>query len=118
MRLLILGASVRTGKYVLNESLNRGYEVNFLVRNRKAIDISNDRLNLIEGNPSDIKDLNKALKDCHLIINVLNVSTESDFPWSKLRSPSTFLSDVMGNIIERLNQRSIQRIIVCTAWAV
>ena len=37
MKILILGATGRTGKLILEETLNQGYEVNCLVREPKKI---------------------------------------------------------------------------------
>lgn len=118
MRVLILGASGRTGTHVLNESLLKGYEVNCLVRNKDSIKVKSNHLHLFVGSPANKASLEEALKNCHAIISVLNISRNSDFPWSHLRTPSTFLSQVMQNIIELSNQRSLIRIIVCSAWGV
>ncbi len=40
------------------------------------------------------------MEDCDYIIDVLNISRNSDFPWASLRTPKTFLSAVMNKIIE------------------
>jgi putative NADH-flavin reductase len=118
MRVLILGASGRTGIHVLHEALKEGFEINCLTRNHNTIDITDDKLRVFEGCPSKINNLDMAINDCDAIISVLNISRTSDFPWAKLRTPSTFLSDVIENVIAVSNQRSIKRIIVCSAWGV
>ena len=64
------------------------------------------------------KQLYKAAKGCDAIISVLNISRTSDFPWARLRTPRTFLSEVMQNSIEVSYQQGIQRVIVCSAWGV
>jgi putative NADH-flavin reductase len=118
MRVLILGATGRTGIHVLHEALKEGFEINCLTRNRNSIDITDDKLRVFEGCPSNMKNLDMAISDCDAIISVLNISRTSDFPWAKLRTPSTFLSDVIENVIAVSNQRSIIRVIVCSAWGV
>jgi putative NADH-flavin reductase len=116
MRVLILGASGRTGKYVLNETLKLGYYVNALVRKPESIHLKNDKVSLFTGNPLNIDDVEGSLEDCTAIISVLNISRNSDFPWSKLRTSSTFLSNVANNIIDLSKNRSLNRVVICSAW--
>lgn len=118
MKILILGATGRTGKLILEEALNQGYEVNCLVREPKKIKKNHNHLKIFKGSPEQISDLENAIKDCGGIISSLNISRESDFPWSKLRTPPTFLSDVINNIISLTGKSGLARIIVCSAWGV
>lgn len=118
MKILILGATGRTGKLILEEALNQGYEVNCLVREPKKIQKNDKNLKIILGSPEQISDLENALKDCEGIISALNISRKSDFPWARLRTPPTFLSDVMKNIISLTDKNGLERIVVCSAWGV
>ena len=118
MKVLILGASGRTGKLILDESLRKGYDVNCLVRDPKKVRENHDNLKIYKGSPERISDLEKAIKGCDGIISVLNISRKSDFPWSKLRTPPTFLSQVMNNVIPLAEKEGVKRLIVCSAWGV
>jgi len=118
MKILILGATGRTGKLVLAEALKQGYEVNCLVREPNRIKEDDKKLNIFKGSPERISELKNAIKGCDGIISALNISRKSDFPWSKLRTPKTFLSDVMKNIISISKNNEINRIVVCSAWGV
>ncbi|MBO0593987.1 NAD(P)H-binding protein [Cellulophaga sp. E16_2] len=118
MKILILGATGRTGKLVLAEALRQGYEINCLVREPKKITENHIMLNIFKGSPERISELENAMQDCEGIISALNISRKSDFPWSKLRTPSTFLSDVMKNIISLSEKNKINRIVACSAWGV
>ena len=68
MKILLLGATGRTGKYVADEALQRGYELNCLVRNARTINTAHERLKLFEGSPENLSDLEKAIKNCEAII--------------------------------------------------
>jgi putative NADH-flavin reductase len=116
MKILLLGATGRTGKYVLNEALQKEYELNCLVRDTKKIQVSDDKLKIFEGTPTNVSDLEQSMKGCEAIINVLNISRHSDWPWSKLRTPETFLSDVTKNLIGLAEKYNIRRIVSCSAW--
>ncbi|NRB48728.1 MAG: NAD(P)H-binding protein [Saprospiraceae bacterium] len=118
MKICLLGATGRTGKAVLSQALERGWEVNALVRDTQKVAIQSERLHLITGTPSDRTDLAKALAGCQAVINTLNISRKSDFPWARLRTPERFLSEVANHLIELLPQNEIERIVFTTAWGV
>jgi putative NADH-flavin reductase len=118
MKLLILGATGRTGKLILTEALQQGFEINCLVREPEKITISHEILKLYQGSPEHISELENAMQGCNGIISALNISRKTDFPWSKLRTPPKFLSDVMNNVISLSKKNNIERLIVCSAWGV
>ncbi|RWY53687.1 NAD(P)-dependent oxidoreductase [Mucilaginibacter gilvus] len=115
MKILILGATGRTGKLLLQEALQQGYEVNVLVRNRSRVPL-HPALTVFEGSPADTNILNNAMKGCEAILSALNISRNSDFPWAALRTPPDFLSKIVALIIELAPQNNIARIIVISAW--
>ena len=100
MTILLLGATGRTGRHLLQESLDRGHIVHALVRDKSKVKIVNENLRLFEGSPLDKVAMNKAMTGCESILSALNISRYNDWPWSKLRTPKDFLSSVMKIIIE------------------
>ena len=118
MRILLLGATGRTGRIVLEEALRRGYDVTCLVRFPQKIKTTNARMQVLKGSPQLTEDLQTALKGCDAVINVLNISRHSDFPWSSLGAPMDLLSDVASKLIPLAASHSVKRIIVCSAWGV
>jgi putative NADH-flavin reductase len=116
MTVFLLGATGRTGKLVLLEALNQGYTVNCVVRKQPTS--TPPGVKFFIGNPADKNVLEQAIQGCNAIISVLNVSRNSDFPWSKLRTPERLLSEVMNNLIPLARQNNINRIIICSAWGV
>ncbi len=116
MTILLLGATGRTGRHLLQESLDRGHIVHALVRDKSKVKIVNENLRVFEGSPSDRVALNKAMTGCESIVSALNISRYNDWPWSKLRSPKDFLSSVMKIIIELAPQHQINRIVFTSAW--
>ena len=118
MKILILGATGRTGKLILAEALNQGYQINCLVRKPQKVKETHSDLKIYKGSPESISELEIAFQGCDAIISALNISRKSDFPWSKLRTPKTFLSDVMKNIVSLNAKNKIDRIVICSAWGV
>lgn len=117
MNILLLGATGRTGKLVLKTALEKGYSVHCLVRNPERVEPQTG-IQIFDGDPSNSDDLEKAIKECSCIINVLNISRKTDFPWSGLRTPKTFLSDVMSTLIPLAKKQKIKRVVNCSAWGV
>lgn len=111
--LLLLGSTGRTGKWLLEEALERGYHVTVLVRNASKI-APHPLLTVLEGNPYNAADIQQAAIGCGAVLSALNISRHSDFPWAKLRTPADFLSQTMQNIL----QTGIKRVIFTSAWGV
>lgn len=117
MKILILGGTGRTGRLAVNCALENGYEVTCLARNVNRIE-KKDGLTIIDGSPLNEEDLTKAIAGCEVVISILNISRKSDFPWSGLRTPQHFLSDVMQQVISVAKSQNVKRIITCSAWGV
>lgn len=117
MKIFLLGATGRTGNLVLKAALENGYEVHVLTRSDRKLKQQNG-LEVWVGDPQNPLDLEKAMKGCDAVVNALNVSRKSDFPWSGLRAPKTLISDVMGKVISIAEDKDIKRIVSCSAWGV
>jgi len=117
MKILLLGATGRTGKLVLEKALESRYEVNCLSRNSERIE-PQEGLTIFEGNPNNKTDLENALTECDFVVNVLNISRKSDFPWATIRTPENYLPDVMNTLIPIAEDNHLKRIVVCSAWGV
>lgn len=124
MRILILGGSGRTGKLLVLEALEKGYQVNALVRNAASFKETiarlhppqNHQLTIFEGTPSDKNNIADALEGCEAVLSTLNISRNSDFPWSALRTGEFFLSQTITDIIDLCLQKKINRLIITSAW--
>jgi nucleoside-diphosphate-sugar epimerase len=115
--ILILGSTGRTGKWLLDEALKRGYSVNVLVRDKSKIP-SHAQLRIFEGNPSNKNNLSEAVEGCEIVLSALNISRNSDFPWAKLRASELFLSQTMQNLIEIGTLGKLKKVIFTSAWGV
>lgn len=116
-KVLLLGATGRTGKVLLRQMLDRGYDVNILIRDRESI-VTHQNLSVFEGTLTEENALKKAIEGCQAVISTLNVSRTSDFPWAKLRTPDDFLSQTISNVIRLGRGFEIKRVIVLSAWGV
>lgn len=118
MKILILGASGRTGKLVVDEAVRNGYMVRILVRDKSKTRTYPAAVEVFKGSPTDKKILITAMQGCSAVLSALNISRTSDFPWAALRTPKDFISASIKNVIEAADQLNISRIIVVSAWGV
>lgn len=118
MQILLLGATGRTGKRILQALLAKQYAVRVIVRDADKVKVASPNLQVSVCDVFDQADLAHAAAGCSAIISALNISRTSDFPWSALRTPKTFLSDTMSSVIQVATEARIDRIIVCSAWGV
>lgn len=120
MKILILGATGRTGRLVLAYALAAGYDVNVLVRNKAKLpaELNADAYTVFEGSPTNITLMKQAMSGCDICVSVLNISRTSNFPWSALTSDPTLMSDTMRVVVELAREQPLQRIITVSAWGV
>lgn len=118
MKILILGATGRTGRLIVDEALKQGYDLNVLVRDKNKISFNSKSINVFQGTPTRRADLAAAMHGCDLIISALGIVRASDAPWSKLITAPNFISESIKNAIAEADQQSIKRLITVSAWGV
>ncbi|MDB4920228.1 NAD(P)-dependent oxidoreductase [Mucilaginibacter sp.] len=118
MKILILGATGRTGRLIVEEALKHGYDLNVLVRDKNKISFSSKSIKVYQGTPTRIADLAAAMQGCDLIISALGIVRASDAPWSKLITAKNFISESIKNVIAEADQQSLKRLITVSAWGV
>lgn len=118
MRILILGATGRTGRILLKEALNRGHKVSVLVGHKSSLKNAPKLVEVHEGTPLNKYTLAEAMQGCDAILSALNISRVSDNPWAKLRTSKDFLSSSMQKILDLAKEQHINRVIITTAWGV
>lgn len=117
-KILLLGATGRTGNEVLRLSLRLGYQVNILIRDKSKLNYDHNNLLIFEGDTRSYSDLCRAASGCDICISCLNISRNSDFPWAALRTPKDYLSVTMQNLIKICKEKDIERLVFTSAWGV
>ncbi|MGI9542399.1 MAG: NAD(P)-dependent oxidoreductase [Cyclobacteriaceae bacterium] len=120
MKILLLGATGRTGKLILQQALKREHTVIALVRDPSKVSVKDPNLSLLSGTPANPSDLERCFKSetIDTVISALNISRTSDFPWASLRAPKNFLSQVMTNLLPLMDDHHVRRLVVMSAWGV
>lgn len=82
MKILVLGASGRTGKWIVSRGLARGHQIVGMARNAASL-TPQFGLTVVQGDPTKPDDLAAAALGCDAMIVALNNPRASDAPWSK-----------------------------------
>src|SRR5258707_14426229 len=118
MKILILGATGKTGRLIVEEALKQGYDLNVLVRDKNKISFNSKSISVFQGTPTRRTDLAAAMQGCDLIISALGIVRASDAPWSKLITAKNFISESIKNAIAEADQQCVKRLITVSAWGV
>ncbi len=109
MKILLLGATGRTGKQIIEEAIKRGHKISAIARDPEKL--KNYEIEITQGTPYDYETLEKAIKGCDAVINTLNVSRTSDGPWASLRSPKDMISKSASNAVKAMEANGIKRFV-------
>jgi putative NADH-flavin reductase len=117
-RVLLLGATGRTGKHALTFALEKGYEVVALVRDPAKINIQSAGLTVLTGLPTAIADVRKAMEGCDAVISLLApLPHGAALSFGKIDRPR-ILERSIANVLQVMREYDVNRImIVSTAGA-
>ena len=108
--IIIFGATGKTGRQLVEQALQRGMTVTAFARDPKKMQLSHERLTIVQGDILDAASLDAALSEnIEAAVSALGVFT---------RKPSTELSTGTANIITALNKNSVRRFVVLSSLGV
>ncbi|GAA3927609.1 NAD(P)H-binding protein [Chitinophaga oryziterrae] len=114
-RILIFGATGRTGHEVINYALEKGYHVVALVRNPDKLHINSEQVTLIKGLPTNIEDVRAAMKGCYAVISLLSALPEKEsFSFKRITPPHT-LEKSLSNAITTMKEYNIKRVMILSS---
>ena len=104
MKIALIGATGFVGKAVLNEAVQRGYEVTAIARNPKT-DIESDKITLKTADVYNVNELAEALKGNDAVVNSFNAG------WG---NPNLYADFIKGSetIQQATKQAGINRLLV------
>lgn len=114
-RVLIIGATGRTGKHAIQFALDKGYQVVALVRNPAKIKVSSNALTIITGLPTDIHDVRKAMEGCDAVLSLLSPLTRGEAISFRKIDPPRFLEKSMTIVLKVMKESGVKRILILSA---
>jgi putative NADH-flavin reductase len=109
MKVLLLGATGRTGRFVIEEALKRGLKISAIARDPEKLNAY--KIDITRGTPYDYETVEKAIAGCDAVINTLNVSRISDSPWARLIAPADIISRSASNAVKAMEKSGIRRFV-------
>ncbi len=109
MKLAIFGATGRTGKPLVRQALEAGYEVVVLVRTPAKMPLQHDRLTVVQGDSIKASNVEKVVQGADAVISVLGQSKDSP---KDLQTVST------RNIIAAMQKFGVKRLVSLTGAGV
>ena len=117
-RILLYGATGRTGGLLLTYALQQGYAVTALVRSPEKLLLKSEHLTVIRGLPTNPDDVRQAMQGCDFVISTLSALSESEsFSRRKIIPPHT-LETTMRNTIASMAEFGLQRIVTLSSIGV
>lgn len=102
MKILILGANGAVGKLVLDELLQANHDVKALVRNGSAMQRKHRRLTVVQGNPTNVADLEDVLGGQELVVSTLGARTNKK---------TTLRADVARNLAAGMKRHGVRKLV-------
>ncbi len=104
--IVVIGATRHTGRYAMQQALDAGYAVTALARDRTRVDLTHERLTVVQGDVLDPATLAPAMASAEAVISTIGVTN---------RAPTTLYSEGMRNIITAMRDTGVRRLVAVTA---
>ncbi|WP_428664298.1 NAD(P)-dependent oxidoreductase [Runella sp.] len=108
-KIIVFGATGGTGKSVVEQALEAGYEVTVVVRNPEAFTLKHPQLKILKGDVFKTITFEIAIAGQDAVVSCLGIQK---------RETTTVYSEGVGNIIKVMQREKVKRIICLSAGAV
>jgi uncharacterized protein YbjT (DUF2867 family) len=105
MNLVVLGASGRTGRLVVEQALGAGHTVTALVRSPEKLAMRSSNFRLVTGEATDPSAVARALENADAVISTLGGS-------------GSVIADSSSAIVAAAGQTGVSRVVVLSSWLV
>ncbi|TMD91949.1 MAG: SDR family oxidoreductase [Chloroflexi bacterium] len=105
MKLVVLGATGRTGRLVVEQALAAGHTVTALVRSPEKLTIRNSGLRMVAGRATDAADVAQALEGADAVLSTLGGN-------------GSVIADSTRAIVDAAHQTGVRRVIVLSSFFV
>ncbi|MEA2369320.1 MAG: hypothetical protein QOH38_2038 [Thermoleophilaceae bacterium] len=111
-RVLLLGASGRTGRLLVDQGLERGYVITALVRDPDKLDAKDDRLRVVTGGATDPAAVDEAMEGQDAVLCALGPTSPAALVRCNLMRAS------VGALVPSMTRRGVDRLVMLSALGV
>ena len=109
MKLLVIGATGRTGKEIVHQALENGHDVTAFVRSPERVTEKSERLTVRKGDPADVDQLATALQGQDAVVSVLGPTDPFE--------PSSLMHDSALATTSAMKKSGVKRLVILSAAA-
>ncbi|MEA9415242.1 NAD(P)-dependent oxidoreductase [Flavobacterium sp. PL02] len=102
IKVAVLGGGGRTGKYVVDQLLNKGFGVKLLLRNPENLQNTNPLVEVVKGDAIDAHSIQVLLKGCQAVISTIG----------QRQGEPLVASEATINVLKAMNEFGIQRYVL------
>jgi putative NADH-flavin reductase len=103
-KVAVIGGTGKSGKYLVQQLLNKEYSLRLLLRNPARFTVPNSPAEVIVGDAKDYYAIRTLLNECDAVISALGMGVPPDEP--------TKFSQATTNIIKAMQECNVRRYIV------
>ena len=115
-KLVVIGATARSGRVIIRQALDAGYTVTGLARSPQKLALQHDRLTLVKGDVRDVASLEAALNGDEVVICMVGYPTPKD-PTQEI-GPVDLYTAMAENLIHAMNTKGNRRLIIASSTGV
>ena len=115
-RIAVMGATARSGRVIIAQALDAGYEVVGLARSPHKLQIEHERLTLVKGDARDQASLEAALSGDEVVICMIGYPTPND-PTQDI-GPVDLYTVLGRNLIAAMKKKGNRRLIIASSTGV
>jgi putative NADH-flavin reductase len=103
MKIIVFGATGRTGQQVVRQALNNGLEVTAFVRNPAKLDVRHEMLRVVQGDAMSREQVSAAIAGHDAVVSCLGSA--------RGLKRSTELQEMARNIVDGMREHGVKRIV-------
>ncbi len=117
MRVLVIGASGKTGHEVVHQALAAGHEVTAFVRDPSRLQVREPRLTVVRGDVRSVDDLRRALAGQNAVISTLGGRAKDAMTDPLSGKPSGGVMEAStAALIEAAGEAGVRRVVVLSTF--
>lgn len=106
IKIAVIGGTGKSGKYLVKQLINQGFNVKVLLRNPNSFQINSPLVEIVEGNVTNYNSVYSLIKGCQAVISTLGLGIPASEP--------AIFSQATTNVIQAMNECNVRRYIVTT----
>ena len=106
IKIAIIGGTGKSGKYLVNQLINQGFQLKILLRNPDNFQLKSSLIEVIKGEVTNFSSIHSLIEGCQTVISTLGLGIPASEP--------TIFSQSTTNVIKAMNECNVHRYIVTT----